>query len=403
MFVLVINSGSSSIKFHVFELETETLCSTCTVERIGQTNSFFNCHNFLPGNTQKDYLDNLSIIDHKAGLEFIFNYLKSNNLDKWLIALHAIGHRVVHGGATFDKSRIIDDNVIIEIEKLVPLAPLHNSANLTCIKFMHQLCPNTLQVAAFDTAFFQALPAHANRYAIPEDLYTKHHVRRYGFHGTSHNFITKQTAQYLQRPLTELKLISLHLGNGASVAAIHNGICIDTSMGFTPLEGLMMGTRSGDIDPSIPFYLAKTLKMNLDEIETLLNKESGFKGLCGVSDMREVHKLAESGNNQAQLAIDMYCYRICKYIGAYYIALGGLDALTFTAGVGENDSEIRQLICNNLSVIGITIDKQRNNNDICVSYHINKENSKISVLVIPADEELEIFRQVLSVTRETGV
>jgi len=397
MFILVINSGSSSIKFHLFEMKTEFLFMACILERIGDLNGRFSCHKFSPGGTANEYVEQLSVTDHEAGLTCILEYFNENAPDEWMKSLLAIGHRVVHGGDVFDGPRLIDNHVIAEIQQLAPLAPLHNPVNLAGIEVMRQLCPDTPQVAVFDTAFFQTLPAHAYRYAIPDSFYQKHQVRRYGFHGTSHQYVAKQTAEYLQQPLEELKLISLHLGNGASAAAILFGKCIDTSMGMTPTEGLIMGTRCGDLDPAIPSYLAKMLKISFDEIDTLLNKESGLKGLCGVSDMREVQKLINKNDEQAQLAIDMYCYRICKYIGAYYLALGGLDALVFTAGVGENDSAIRQAICENLSLAGVTIDKQRNRNRVHGSYCISQENSKVSVLVIPTNEELEIFRQVVTV------
>jgi acetate kinase len=251
----------------------------------------------------------------------------------------------------------------------------------------------------FDTAFFHTLPPHAYRYALPDNLYHQHHIRRYGFHGISHQQAAREAADTLQQPLDTLRLITLHLGNGASAAAIHNGICIDTSMGMTPLEGLIMGTRCGDIDPSVPVYLARTMGMTIDEIETLLNHDSGLKGLCGANDMRDVHRLANNGDKQALLALDMYCYRIAKYVGAYYIALGGLDALVFTAGIGENDPLIRQTVCRQLSVLGIAVDDERNQQAGAVE--ISAAHSSIGVLVIAANEELEIARQTVTAVDQT--
>ena len=303
----------------------------------------------------------------------------------------------------FQAPTLIDEDVIDGIREMIPLAPLHNPANLTGIEATRQLCPTVPQVAVFDTAFFRTLPPHAYRYALPDELYRQHHVRRYGFHGTSHQHVARQAADYLQQPLESLQLITLHLGNGASAAAIRDGICIDTSMGMTPLEGLVMGTRCGDLDPSVHFYLSRTLGMDFNEIETLLNHDSGMKGLCGAKDMREVHRLANKGDEQARLAIDMYCYRISKYIGAYYTILGGLDALVFTAGIGENDPIIRQSVCDRLSVLGITLDHKLNQTGASGTFDISGENSKVKVLVIPTNEELEIARQTVSAINKSGI
>jgi acetate kinase len=277
---------------------------------------------------------------------------------------------------------------------------LHNPASLAGIEAMQQSCPQVPQVAVFDTAFFRTLPPHAYRYALPDTLYQDHQVRRYGFHGTSHQHVAQKAAHYLQQPLTALRLITLHLGNGASVAAIRDGVCIDTSMGMTPVEGLIMGTRCGDLDPAVHFYLARTLGMDFDEIEHLLNTDSGMKGLCGVSDMRDVHHLADEGSEQARLAIAMYCYRIVKYIGAYYVALGGLDALVFTGGVGENDALIRQFVCDGVGVLGISVDEQRNHSGASETFRISEVNKKVDVLIVPANEELEIARQVVALLKK---
>jgi len=400
MHVLVINSGSSSIKFRLYDMAQQLLLMSGQIERIGEpggANMSFAHH--LSGATD-GHKTTSTVADHAAGLTQIFAFLESNSPGDFLKSLHGIGHRVVHGGESFQDPVLIDEAVIERIREMNPLAPLHNPANLAGIEAARRLYPHVPQVAAFDTAFFRTLPPRAYRYALPDDLYQNHHVRRYGFHGISHHYVARQAADYLQQPLETLRLITLHLGNGASAAAIRDGICIDTSMGMTPLEGLIMGTRCGDLDPSIHFYLARTLGMDLNHIEDLLNHDSGMKGLCGVNDMREAHQLANAGSEPARLAIEMYCYRICKYIGAYYIALGGLDALIFTAGIGENDPIIRQSICNELSVLSITLDDEKNQTQASGPFEISKANSKTKVLVAPTNEELEIAHQTVSVIKK---
>jgi acetate kinase len=402
MRVLVINSGSSSIKFRLYEMEGEKLLVSGTLERIGEAGANSVYRKYTAAGDAEEYKENSFVRDHAAGLKQIFAFLESSGAQDSMKSLYAIGHRVVHGGETFQVPTRIDEGVISSICEMTPLAPLHNPANLTGIEATHLLCPQVPQVAVFDTAFFRTLPPHAYRYALPDDLYRHHHVRRYGFHGTSHQHVARQAADYLQQPLETLRLITLHLGNGASAAAIRDGICIDTSMGMTPLEGLIMGTRCGDLDPSVHFYLARTLGMDLNEIEALLNRDSGMKGLCGASDMREVHRLANKGDEQARLAIDMYCYRISKYIGAYSVILGGLDALVFTAGIGENDPFIRQSVCNRLSLLGISLDHKRNQSGANEIFAISGKNSKLKVLVVPANEELEIARQTISAINQTA-
>jgi acetate kinase len=403
MRVLVINSGSSSIKFRLYDMAQEMLFVAGILERIGETDGSSVYRKCSATGDVEEHKKNSPVADHTAGLKQIFGFLESNGPLDSMNSLHAIGHRVVHGGEVFQEPTLIDEDVVNGIRKTISLAPLHNPANLAGIEATRRLCPQVPQVAVFDTAFFRTLPPRAYRYALPEELYRHHHVRRYGFHGTSHQHVAKQAAAYLQQPLETLRLITLHLGNGASAAAIQHGICIDTSMGMTPLEGLIMGTRCGDLDPSVHFYLARTLNMGIDEIETLLNHDSGMKGLCGFQDMREVHRLADNGDERACLAMDMFCYRISKYIGAYYVALGGLDALVLTAGIGENDPLIRQSICNKLSVLGITLDHSLNQDDTSGVFKISDENSKVKVLVVPANEELEIARQVvLTVNKGSG-
>jgi acetate kinase len=282
------------------------------------------------------------------------------------------------------------------------LAPLHNPANIVGIEAAVTACPDVPQVAVFDTAFHQSIPRHAYRYAVPEDVYQNYRVRRYGFHGTSHGCVAKRAADYLGRPRASLNLITLHLGNGASVAAIQKGKCIDTSMGLTPLEGLIMGTRCGDMDPAAVFYLARITQKSNDELETMLNKESGLKGICGENDMREVLRRAALGEQQAQLAIDMFVYRIKKYIGAYHAVLGGVDAVVFTAGIGENSARIRAACCQGLAHLGIGIDPQRNQSRQAGPFEIQNEEDPVKVLVIPTDEELEIAQQTVETIEAAG-
>lgn len=374
----------------------EKLHISGTIERIGEKHGHSVFHKYGDHGDTEEYQDNTPANDHEAGLKRIFLFIEKNSPLNKKELLYAVGHRVVHGGEKFRAPTAINDDVISKIRDMIPLAPLHNPANLAGIEAIGQLCPKVPQVAVFDTAFFHALPPHAYRYALPNNL-SQYNVRRFGFHGISHQYVANQTAALLQQPLKALRIITLHLGNGGSAAAISNGICIDTSMGMTPLEGLIMGTRCGDIDPSITFYLARTLDMSIEEIEKMFNEESGMKGLCGASDMREVHRLDNEGHGEARLAIEMYCYRIVKYIGAYYTLLGGLDALVFTAGVGEHDPLIRQSICEQLTVTGITIDSKRNFANLSKASIISDKDSKVTVLVVPTNEELEIARQTISV------
>lgn len=402
MRVLVINSGSSSIKFRLYHIDQEILLVSGSLERIGEDDGNSVYRLYSTTGDINTHTEQSPIADHTIGLEQIFSFLENKGPSGLMKSLQAIGHRVVHGGEAFQAPTLINTDVINGIREMTPLAPLHNPANLAGIEATLKLCPQVPQVAVFDTAFFRTLPPHAYRYALPDKLYQRHHVRRYGFHGISHQHVARQVADYLQQPLETLRLITLHLGNGASAAAIRDGVCIDTSMGMTPLEGLIMGTRCGDLDPSVHFYLARNLGMDLNEIETLLNRDSGMKGLCGAQDMREVRRLANQGDEQACLAIDMYCYRIVKYIGAYHSILGGLDALVFTAGIGENDPYIRQSICNKLSVLGISLDHKQNQAGASGTMVISEVNSITKVLVVPTNEELEIARQTISVINKTS-
>jgi acetate kinase len=318
--------------------------------------------------------------------------------------ISAIGHRVVHGGETFHSPTIIDEKVIAAIKENMRLAPLHNPPNLMGIEVARSIFPDSPQVAVFDTAFHQTIPMKAFLYAIPYKLYEKNGIRRYGFHGTSHAYVAERAAAYLGRPLSELNLITVHLGNGASMAALKNGKCMDTTMGMTPLEGLVMGTRSGDVDPALPFFLADHLGMSLKDIDGLLNKDSGLKGMCGTNDMREVMEKKDAGDVRAKIALEVYTYRIKKYIGAYFAALESLDALIFTAGIGENSPYIRELCCSGLQKLGIEIDPEKNRNTGEGMREISTPGSEIKILVVPTNEELKIAQETKKVIEsEMGV
>jgi acetate kinase len=362
MKILVINTGSSSIKYQLFDMKQEKVLASGIAEKIGEATSILT-HKIIKakGESLKKVKEE-RIADHREGLTQIVDLLVDKEYgviqDKSEIA--AVGHRVVHGGETFQSSTIIDEHVITAIKENIPLAPLHNPPNLIGIEVAKSIFPNSLQVAVFDTAFHQTIPQKAFLYALPYGLYKKERIRRYGFHGTSHSYVAERGAEYLGQPLNSLNLITIHLGNGASMAALKNGKCVDTTMGMTPLEGLVMGTRSGDIDPAIPFFLANHLKMSLKEIDNLLNKDSGLKGICGTNDMREVIQKKDRGDKRAKIALEIYCYRIKKYIGAYYAALESLDGIIFTAGIGENSPEVRTLCCEGLSKLGIEIDPEKN-------------------------------------------
>jgi len=378
--VLVLNSGSSSIKYRLFRMETMGVLRAGVVDRIGE-----------PGPD--------AIRDHAEGFARVMSDLSDSGAIGEPAGLFGIGHRVVHGGERFREPARVDAGVLDAIREGIPFAPLHNPGNLQGIEVALATCPGVPQVAVFDTAFHQTMPPRAFRYALPRDLYNAHRVRRYGFHGTSHAHVARRAAELLGKPPASLNLITLHLGNGASAAAIREGKSVDTSMGMTPLEGLIMGTRCGDLDPAVPFFLGETTGKNPLELRALLNEESGLKGICGANDMREVHRKAEAGDPSAALAIDMFCYRIRKYIGAYTAVLGRVDALVFTAGIGENDAEVRRRACEGLSLLGIAVDEARNGSPSSVPREIQREGMPVKVLVIPTNEELEIALQTVACVR----
>ncbi|MHB1015015.1 MAG: acetate/propionate family kinase [Desulfurivibrionaceae bacterium] len=396
MKVLVLNSGSSSIKYQLFDMRDESVLAAGSLEQIGEPGSHLSHALPSPQGGMSKTVRDLPIADHRQGFSLIASVLKESGALADTGELRGIGHRVVHGGEQFKEPARVTPEVLAAIRGLIPLAPLHNPANLLGMEVAMESAPSVPQVAVFDTAFHQSIPSHAYRYAIPKKLYEAHHVRRYGFHGTSHRYVTKKGAEFLKKPLDSLNLISLHLGNGASAAAIHQGRCIDTSMGLTPLEGLIMGTRCGDLDPAIIFYLERETGLSSAAIESILNKESGLKGICGVNDMRTVGELAKAGNPEAQLAIGMYCYRIKKYIGAYHAVLGGLDGVIFTGGIGENADFIRAGCCENLAHLGLEMDNGKNRGRQEGCFALESRASRVKILVIPTNEELEIAEQTVA-------
>jgi len=398
--ILVLNAGSSSIKFQLFNMDHSTVMANGLVEQIGESESNARIkYNDANGVEQKKEVKG-SVPNHEAALKLMSNLLIESGVIKDLNELDGIGHRVVQGGASFSKPVIVDEWVVSEIDRLIPLAPLHNPGHLAGIKVSLEQSPKVPQVVVFDTVFHSSLPKHAYLYAIPYKLYEDLKIRRYGFHGTSHHYIVKEAAKYLNKDVNSLNAITLHLGNGASMSAVRNGKSVDTSMGLTPLEGLIMGTRSGDIDPAVLFYLARKEGYTIDDLDRLLNKESGLKGICGSNDMREIGKMAEEGNEQAQLALDMFNYRIKKYIGAYSAVLGRVDCIIFTGGIGENDTSVRLHTCSDLENLGIKIDEAINNQRCQGIVKISTEDSPVKVLVIPTNEELEIALQTKEVIEQ---
>ena len=397
MKILVLNSGSSSIKFRLFDMQEQVVLATGLVEQIGEDEGHVRL-NLSPGSSRERlFTETLTIGDHRTGLEVMTRLLRESGALSNISTLDGIGHRVVHGGERFRAPVRIDDRVMATIERLIPLAPLHNPANLTGIKVAMAHAGNVPQAAVFDTAFHQGMPEQAYLYGLPYDLYENHQVRRYGFHGTSHHYVARAAANYLGRPLHSLNLITLHLGNGASAAAIRGGVSVDTSMGLTPLEGLIMGTRCGDIDPAIIFYLARKTAMGIDQLDALLNRYSGLKGICGDNDMRTITQRAERGDRRAQLALKMFCYRLKKIIGAYLAVLGGADGIVFTGGIGEHASQVRQMACQGLERLGIRVDPDKNQSGREGIFTIGHADSPTQLLVVPTDEELEIAKQTMKV------
>ncbi|GAA3804669.1 acetate kinase [Streptomyces chiangmaiensis] len=388
--VLVLNSGSSSVKYQLLDMRDSSRLAVGLVERIGEQTSRIKHTALTTGCTREQ---NGPVADHQAALKAVAEELARDGLGLDSPELAAIGHRVVHGGMFFSEPTVIDDAVLTEIERLIPVAPLHNAANLTGIRTAMALRPDLPHVAVFDTAFHTTMPEHAARYAIDTKIADRHRVRRYGFHGTSHAYVSRETAKLLGKAPDEVNVIVLHLGNGASASAVRGGRCVDTSMGLTPLEGLVMGTRSGDLDPAVIFHLERVGGMSMDEIDTLLNKRSGLFGLCGDNDMREIQRRIDEGDAQARLAFDIYIHRLKKYIGAYYAVLGRVDAIVFTAGVGENAAPVREAAVMGLEELGLAVDGDLNGVHGDEPRLISPADARVAVAVVPTDEELEIATQ----------
>jgi acetate kinase len=396
MKVLVLNCGSSSIKYQLFDMTKKEVLTKGGIEKIGLHGSFLRNHR-SDGDKVKLVGE---VIDHQAGIEYILGVLISkkhgaiSNLDE----IDAVGHRVVHGAERFKSSVLIDEEVIDKIEECIDLAPLHNPPNLKGIEAIQAILPDIPQVAVFDTAFHQTMPNYAYMYAIPYSLYKKHGLRRYGFHGSSHRYVSQRACEILGFDFCQKKIITCHLGNGASITAIKNGKSIDTSMGLTPVEGLMMGTRSGDLDLGVLTHIIEKEEININVANTLVNKHSGILGVSGISsDMREVNNAAQNGNERAQLAIKMYCYRIKKYIGSYIAALGGLDLLVFTGGIGENATFIREEVCRDMDYLGIAIDYDKNTTVHATEDLISSAASKVNVIVVPTNEEYIIAQDTMEI------
>ena len=408
MKILVVNSGSSSLKFQLFKVPNLRILDLRVldlrvlaiglIEQISGKNSSAHLRCFDGDRKQKGKIERGEAVnDHSEAVRIMGEMLRESGMMCDFNELAAIGHRVVHGGELFHEPTLITGKVIQGIEELIPLAPLHNPANLIGIREAARHAGDIPQVAVFDTAFHRTIPPHGYLYALPYELYEREKVRRYGFHGISHGYVSRQAAEYLDQPLAQLNIITLHLGNGVSAAAIKGGRCVDTSMGMTPLEGLIMGTRCGDLDPAILFYLGRETGMSMADLDNLLNKESGLKGICGRSDMRTITEMAEQGDEQAGLALTMFCYRLKKYIGAYSAVLGRVDCIVFTGGIGENSPVVRRLCCEGLEATGIVLDEQGNLEKLDEINPVHSPESRVALLVIATDEEREIARQTLRV------
>ncbi len=392
MKIVILNSGSSSIKYQLIEMPTQTVICSGMIDRIGLDNS-----NLLYTTENTKIEETIAIPNHTIGLEKIAALLLDEKVGviKSTSEIQAVGHRVVHGGSDFSDTVVITEAVKDKIQQLFDLAPLHNPANLEGIKVSETIFSQAKQVAVFDTAFHQTIPVVAHKYAIPNPLLTENKIRVYGFHGTSHKYVSEKAIAYLeQHNCAASKIITIHLGNGCSMTAVQDGKSIDHTLGFGPMNGLIMGTRSGDIDQSVIFYLVNTLGFSLDKVNALLQKESGMYGLTGFSDLRDIEAQAEKGDENCQLALAMNAYRIKKYIGSYAAVLNGLDAIVFTAGIGENSSFIRQLVCTDMDYFGLALDTEKNEIRSKQLREINLANAKTKILVIPTNEELEIAHQV---------
>ena len=397
MNVLVINCGSSSLKYQLIDSESENVLAKGLCERIGIDGRLV----YQKAGCDKEITE-AAMPTHKQAIQMVLDALVNEKTGaiKSLSEIDAVGHRVVHGGEKFAASTLLTPDVLKAIEECNDLAPLHNPANLIGIDACKELIPNVPMVGVFDTAFHQTLPKKAYLYGLPHEYYEKYKVRRYGFHGTSHSFVSKRTAEFLGMDLNNSKIIVAHLGNGASISAVLNGKCVDTSMGLTPLEGLVMGTRSGDIDPAIMEFIAKKENLNIEELMTVLNKKSGLQGMTGgLSDFRDLKAAVEEGNELAIDAVEVFCYRIAKYIGAYVAAMNGVDAIAFTAGIGENAGMVRSKVCEYLGYLGISIKEDLNMATFGDEVVLSTEDSKVKVAVIPTNEELAIARETVALVK----
>ncbi|MCD6359085.1 MAG: acetate kinase [Dehalococcoidia bacterium] len=398
MKILVLNSGSSSVKYQMFNAADEQVMAEGIVGKIGDAGAYLE-HKAKGEKIRRDVI----AMNHKEAFQVVIDVLVDKNVGVLgaVSEISAVGHRVVHGGDKFFASTVITDEVIDKIEECVSLSPLHNPPNLLVIKEAKKLLPGVPQVAVFDTAFHHAMPEKAYMYALPYEYYRDYKIRRYGFHGISHRYVSVRAAEIVQRPIEELKIITCHLGNGSSMAALDKGVSIDTSLGFTPLEGLIMGTRCGDLDPAITFFLSREVGLSIDEIDNLMNKKSGLLGISGVSnDVREITFQAHSGNKRCQLALEMCAYRIKKYIGAYITVLSSLDALVFTAGIGEKSPEMRSMVCKDMGALGIELDEKKNAEVMGIESIISSAESKVKVMVVPTNEEKIIAIDTLKLAEE---
>ena len=401
MKILAINCGSSSVKYQLYDETTKEVLARGGIERIGFVGTFI-VHNTK---SQRHRLE-IDLVNHTESIKTIFKFLTDEEFGviEDISEIDAVGHRIVHGGEKFNKSVMIDDDVIHEIEELSILAPLHNPPNLAGIYAFKKLLPDIPQIAVFDTAFHQTMPEIAYMYAIPLKWYTKYGVRKYGFHGTSHLYVSRRCAVLLGKPVNECNIITLHIGNGVSATAIKNGISVDTSMGFTPLEGAIMGTRSGSLDPAVLLFMMDKIGFTSEEINTVLNKRSGVLGITGrYTDRRDIYRVAEEGDKLCQLSIDMETYKLKKIIGEYLAILGNIDAIVFTAGVGENSAAARENVCMNMEHLGIELDVEKNNNAApgTGEHIISKDSSPIKIMSIPTNEEIVIIEDVIGILNGT--
>lgn len=395
MKILVLNCGSSSIKYALYDMDSKKVMTSGGAERVGLDGAFVKVK--MPNGEKKQIMHDIP--EHTEGVKFIFSLLTDPEIGviKDLKEIDAVGHRMVHGGEKFNKSVLLTDEVLEAFQAVSDLAPLHNPANLKGVNAVTELMPGLPQVGVFDTAFHQTMPQYAYMYAIPYELYDKYGIRRYGFHGTSHRYVSQRVCDFLGVKPEEQRIITCHIGNGGSIAAVKNGKCMDTTMGLTPLEGLMMGTRSGDIDGGAVAFIQKKLNLDPDGISNLLNKKSGVMGITGISsDMREIEAASQNGDKKAILALEMYNYRIKKYIGAYAAAMGGCDIIVFTAGVGENQASMRGEVCKGMEWMGVKIDEEVNKKTRGEEAVISTSDSKVKVVVVPTDEELMIATDTMN-------